>query len=227
MSRYIFAGASSALAQKAADILTSQGHSICGISRSAHHGAFSEWHQVSSYRSEDLPDIEGPVDGLVYFPGSIVLKPFARLSEEDFLQDFRINALGAASVTQKYLPALKASGKGSVVFISTVANQTGMAFHTSIAMAKGALESLSRSLAAEFAPTIRFNAVAPSLTATPLSDRLVNSEEKVQAAGQRHPLKRIGTTTDIAESILFLLSEKSSWITGQTLHVDGGMSSIR
>jgi NAD(P)-dependent dehydrogenase (short-subunit alcohol dehydrogenase family) len=113
------------------------------------------------------------------------------------------------------------------VFISTVAVAQGMNFHTSISMAKGAVEGLTLALAAELAPTIRVNAVAPSLTASPLADKLINSPEKLEASGKRHPLRRVGQPEDIAHAIHFLLGDQSSWITGQVLGVDGGMSSIR
>jgi len=125
------------------------------------------------------------------------------------------------------LPRLKKSENASIVLFSTVAVQTGFNFHSQVAVSKGAIEGLSRSLAAEFAPKIRVNAIAPSLTDTGLASKLLSSEEKKQANAERHPLKKIGTPKDIAEMAVFLLSEKANWITGQILHVDGGMSSIK
>jgi NAD(P)-dependent dehydrogenase (short-subunit alcohol dehydrogenase family) len=135
--------------------------------------------------------------------------------------------LGAVAAIQKYFPNLKKSSHASIVLISTVASESGMPFHASIAMSKGAIESLTRSLAAEFAPTIRVNCVAPSLTQTPIADKLLNTPEKIEAGNKRHPLKRIGAVEDIANAIDFLISDKSSWITGQILHVDGGMSTLK
>jgi NAD(P)-dependent dehydrogenase (short-subunit alcohol dehydrogenase family) len=100
-------------------------------------------------------------------------------------------------------------------------------FHTQVAASKGAIEGLTRALAAEYAPAIRVNCIAPSLTDTPLAAFLLNTEQKKEVNALRHPLKRIGNAKDIANMAAFLLSEKASWITGQILHVDGGMSSLK
>jgi len=172
----------------------------------------------------DLPEV---LDGLVYFPGSITLKPFHRITEEDFLKDFRVNCLGAAAVIQAALPALKRSAGASVVLFSSVAVAQGMAFHASIAAAKGAVEGLALSLAAELAPKIRVNVIAPSLTDTPLAGALLNSDAKREAAGKRHPLGQVGSPTDVAELVAFLLSDASKFMTGQILRPDGGLSSLR
>jgi NAD(P)-dependent dehydrogenase (short-subunit alcohol dehydrogenase family) len=174
---------------------------------------------------EELPEI---VHGLAYCPGTIVLKPFQRLSSEDFRKDFDINLLGAVKVIQGCLKRLKKSPNGaSIVLFSTVAVKTGMPFHASVASAKGAVEGLTRSLAAEFAPRIRVNAIAPSLTDTPLAASLLSNEDRQKASAERHPLKRIGSPQEVAGAALHLLSDEGSWITGQIFHVDGGMSSIR
>ena len=159
---------------------------------------------------------------------TIRLKPFQRLTRDDFLEDFQINFLGAVHVIQACLPNLKKSPTGaSILLFSTVAVTTGMPFHASIAGAKGAVEGLTRSLAAELASRIRVNAIAPSLTDTPLAVNLLSSEEKRQAAAERHPMKRIGSVQDIARLALFLLSDDAGWITGQVFHADGGMSALR
>ena len=163
----------------------------------------------------------------MYFPGTINLKPFNRYTKDDFLHDYSINALGAAAFAQAYLPNLKKSSNGSIVFISTVAVAAGMPFHSSIAMAKAALEGLTRSLAAELAPKIRVNCIAPSLTDTPLSEKFLGTPEKREAAQSRNPSKKVGSAEDIANAIAFLLSEKSAWITGQVLAVDGGMGNLK
>jgi NAD(P)-dependent dehydrogenase (short-subunit alcohol dehydrogenase family) len=172
----------------------------------------------------DLPPV---LDGLVYFPGSITLKPFHRLTAADFLRDLHINLLGAVSAIQSALPALKASPSASIVLFSTVAAAQGMPFHASIAAAKGAVEGLALSLAAELAPKIRVNVIAPSLTDTPLAATLLNSDAKREASAKRHPLQQVGNPDDVAALAAFLLSDASSFITGQILRPDGGLSSIR
>ncbi len=172
-----------------------------------------------------LPD---KIHGLVYSVGSINLKPFQRLQREDFLNDFTLNVLGAVTLVQQSLRALKAAENASVVLFSTVAAQTGMSYHTSIAASKGAIESLAVSLAAEFVSNkIRVNVIAPSLTNTPLAQHLLNTEEKQEASAKRHPLGKYGQPDDMANAAKFLLSEESSWITGQIIHIDGGMSSLK
>ena len=145
----------------------------------------------------------------------------------NFSDDFNINVLGAITSLQSVLDLLLKSEKASVVFYSTVAVQTGMPFHSSVASSKGAIEGLTRSLAAEFAPKIRFNTIAPSITDTPLSNKFLNSEIKIDKAKERHPLKEIGSSTDIAELTHFLLSDKSKWMTGQIIHLDGGIGDLK
>ena len=174
----------------------------------------------------DPSQITNMIDGLVYLPGSIQLKPFHRISKQDFLDDFHINFLGAVDSIQAFLPQLK-EAKGSIVLISSIAATTGMPFHTSISAAKGAIEGFAKSLAAELAPNVRVNVVAPSLTDTPLAERFLSSPEKKDASSKRHPLGRVGKAEDIAEAISYLLSPKSSWVSGQVLHIDGGMSSLK
>ena len=169
------------------------------------------------------------LDAVIYFPGTIYLKPFNRLGVDDFTNDFQINLLGAVRVIQLALPALKrsASDNASITLFSSVAATTGMPFHASIASSKAAVEGLTRSLAAEFAPRIRVNAIAPSLTDTPLASQIISSVEAREAAANRHPLKRIGAPEELAEVVAFLASDASRFITGQIFGVDGGLSSIR
>ena len=168
-----------------------------------------------------------PLDGLVYCPGTINLKPFSSLKLSDFQNDLEVNFLGLVKTLQMYYPLLQKSENASVVLFSTVAVQTGMAFHSSVAAAKGAIEGMSRALAAEWAPKIRVNTIAPSLTETPLAERLLKTDKQRAASIERHPMKRIGKAEDIAEMAAFLLSDKSSWITGQIIQVDGGLSAIK
>ena len=167
------------------------------------------------------------LDGFVYFPGSISLKPFHRLTAEDFQRDLQVNLFGAIAALQSALPALKASGNASVVLFSTVAVAQGMPMHASISAAKGAVEGLAKSLAAEWAPTIRVNVIAPSLTDTPLAGALLNSDLKKEAAAKRHPLQQVGRSEDMATLVAHLLSGHARFMTGQILHVDGGLSSVR
>ncbi|MBD2715073.1 SDR family oxidoreductase [Microvirga sp. STR05] len=174
---------------------------------------------------DGLPEV---LHGVVYCPGNIRLRPFERISTDDFRADFELNVLGAVQVLQATMKRLKKANGASVVLFSTVAAETGMAFHTSIATAKAAVEGLTRALAAEYAASnIRVNAVAPSLTNTPLAATLLNTPEKIDASAKRHPLQRIGEPKDIAYMASFLLSDHSSFITGQILPVDGGMSRLK
>lgn len=184
-------------------------------------------HHRCDVASDPLPDIDGALSGLVYCPGSINLKPFARIQPEEFVADMQLNLVGAVRCLQRYQANLQAAEAASVVLFSSVAVQTGFPFHTSVSAAKGAVEGLTRALAAEWAPKIRVNAIAPSLTDTPLAANLLKEEAKRQAAAGRHPLKRLGEAEDIAQMALFLLSDKARWITGQIQHVDGGISAIK
>lgn len=199
---------------------------IVNFSRTAPESSDSVKHYELDAIQDELPELE-KLDGLVYCPGSINLKPFKSLTEEDLENDFKINVTGAFRTIRKYLPLLQESPSASVVLFSSVAAVTGMPFHTSIAASKGAVEAMVRSLAAELAPKVRVNCVAPSLSDTPLATRLLRSEKQRESAASRHPMQRIGTATDQAKAANFLLSESSSWITGQVIRVDGGMSSIK
>lgn len=174
----------------------------------------------------DLEKIPETLDGFVYFPGSINLRPFRGLKLSTFEEDLNINFLSMVKTLQKVLNNLKQSNNSSVVLYSTVAVKVGMPFHTSVSASKGAIEGFAKSLAAELAPNIRVNVIAPSLTDTPLASRFLNNDLKKEKVGERHPLKRHGQARDIANSTSFLLSDKSSWVTGQVLGVDGGMSTL-
>lgn len=231
MKNYLIIGGSSGIGAAVTQLLSENDNSVIATYNSNSENTDTDkvkYHHLdvldSDFEMAFLPDT---LDGLVYCPGSINLKPFARIKPDDFLADFNLQVNGAISVLQKVLPKLKKSDSASVVMFSTVAVQNGFNFHSQVAASKGAIEGLTRSLAAEFAPKIRFNAIAPSLTDTNLASKLLSSDEKKEANAQRHPMKKIGSARDIAEMAVFLLSDKANWITGQILHVDGGMSSIK
>jgi len=166
------------------------------------------------------------IDGLVYCPGSINLRPFKGIKPEAFETDLQINFISLVKVIQSVLPNLLASEQASIVTFSSVAASLGMPFHTSVSASKGAIEGFSKALAAEYAPKIRVNVIAPSLTDTPLADKFLNNETKQEKSAERHPLKRFGKPEDSAQMATFLLSDKSNWISGQIFHVDGGMSTL-
>jgi len=221
-------GGNSGMGLATARLLKARGDSVTAAARTA--GPLEELgvpvrpFDAAAPAIADLPPV---LDGLVYFPGTITLKPFHRLTDEDFLKDFQINCLGAAASIRAALPALKAAPAASVVLFSTVAVAQGMAFHASVAAAKAAVEGLALSLAAELAPAIRVNVIAPSLTDTPMAGSLLNSEAKREAAANRHPLKRLGEPDDLAALVAFLLSGESKFMTGQILRPDGGLSALR
>ena len=167
------------------------------------------------------------LDGFIYLPGTINLRPFKGLKPSVFLEDFNINVMGCIKILQKLLPKIQAAENPSIVMFSTVAVKLGMPFHSSVSSSKGAIEGLTRSLAAEFAPKIRVNAIAPSILDTPLAEKFLNSETKLENSRNRHPMKEIGSPKDISEVVKFLLEDNSKWMTGQIIPFDGGMSSVK
>lgn len=221
-------GGNSGIGLATAKLLKSYGINLIAASRSGDQleglGIPVQPFDAKNPGALELPET---LDGLVYFPGTINLKPFHRLSMDDFRNDFEINCLGAANAIQQALPALKKAPSASVVLFSTVAVAQGMVFHASIAAAKAAVEGLTKSLAAELAPKIRVNAIAPSLTDTPLAAQLLGTDEKRAASAKRHPLNEVGNAGDVAKLVSFLLSESSAFITGQIHRPDGGLSSVR
>ena len=208
------------------------------ISKSLQNNFSSNYEFISLSSNSDFSSIDNfnildpstfleidSIDGIVYFPGSINLKPFKRLSMDEFKKDYDINVLGLLNILKFYQSKLTIDA--SVVFISSVAASVGMPFHSSISMCKSSLEALARSLAAEWAPKVRVNCVAPSLVNTKLSERFFRNEKQQEQMNSRHPLNKTGNPEDISNAIEFLLSKKSSWVTGQILNIDGGISSLK
>jgi 3-oxoacyl-[acyl-carrier protein] reductase len=230
-NNYIVVGGSSGIGLDLTKKLLKKGHSVTVLSRREPEIENSDrlsWIKFDVLEDDpgDL-DLPGEIHGLAYCPGSINLRPFRGLKIEDFRDDYEINLVGAVKILKASLKPLQATGSASVVMFSTVAVGQGMPFHASVAAAKGAVEGLVRSLAAELAPKVRVNAIAPSLTDTPMAEKLLNNDRKKEASSERHPLKRVGMTNDIASMANYLLSDDSGWISGQVIGVDGGLSSLR
>lgn len=231
MKNYLVVGGSTGIGASLVEKLLNDGNNVYAT---YFRNQISFTHPGLTVRQIDIADtgidwsfLPDDLSGVVYCPGTLNLRPFTRISPQDFVKDFEIQVVGAVNALQAALPALKNGLNPSIVLFSTVAVQTGFNYHTQVATSKGAIEGLVRSLAAELAPTIRVNAIAPSLTDTPLASKLLSSEEKRESNALRHPLKKLGTAADIAEMCSFLLSDKSSWITGQVMHVDGGVSALK
>ncbi|MAB85125.1 MAG: oxidoreductase [Cryomorphaceae bacterium] len=221
----LIVGHRTGIGRSIAELMLNSGHNVLGISREAcdysHENLTSLTCNIAEIDDSLIPE---NLSGFVYCPGTINLKPFRSLKVQDFQNDFEINALGAASALQKVERSIK-SGKGSVILFSTVAVGQGMPFHASVAMAKGAVEGLGKSLAAEWAPNVRVNVIAPSLTDTPMASKLLGNESRREASEQRHPLKSVGEPIDIAQMAKVLLESK--WISGEIIGVNGGMGHIR
>ncbi len=237
LGKTLIYGASGGIGSACARILAARGHSLhlAGRNQTAIEALAEELQ--ASFSIGDVTDDSffesvstaagESLSGLIYAIGSINLKTLGRLKRADFLRDYELNALGAALAVQSALPALKKSGDASVVLFSSIAAAQGFSMHASIGMAKAAVSGLTLSLAAELAPSIRVNAIAPSLTQTPLAKGLLQNEAVAQSIAALHPIPRLGVAEEMAELTAFLLSPQSSWITGQIIGVDGGRSSLR
>lgn len=230
MKNYLVIGGSSGIGKELSKIIAEEGGNVFATynTNPAENSENIHYSKLDVLADDlDLDFLPEELDGFAYCAGSINLKPFRTFSPEDFIEDYKLQVTGAVKILKVIEGKLKKAGNSSIVFFSTVAVQSGYKFHSQVSASKGAIEGLTRALAAEYAPNIRVNAVAPSLTDTPLAGRMLNTDQKKEANAKRHPLNRIGDPKDIAEMAAFLLSEKSSWISGQIIHVDGGMSGIR
>ena len=231
---FVIAGGSKGIGRELVNQIIDTAEQVTILSRTVGDLELSDRikHHVVDFTDPNAPIPELPVtiDGVAYCPGSINLRSFRSLKEDDFRADLEVNLFGAIRFLQACTNGLKKAGANqpsSVVMFSTVAVATGMQMHCSVAAAKGALEGLARTLAAEWAPKIRVNCVAPALTQTPLAAKFFASEESRNAMAGKYPLQRTGQPNDPASVARFLLSPDSSWITGQTIHVDGGMSTLK
>jgi len=222
-------GASSDIGLEICKLANADGHNIYATSRDdVNANNFDNFIQLDPNKSLDvLDELPENIDGLVYCPGTINLRSLQRLTLEDIKNEMEVNFYGAFNIIKKVLPNLKKNDGASVVLFSTVAVKTGMPMHSSIAAAKGALEGLAKSLAAELAPRVAINCIAPSIVDTKLAANILSTDERKQASADRHPLKTIGSINSIANSAYFLLQAKENWISGQIFRPDGGLSALK
>ena len=229
MKNYLVIGGSSGIGKEISELLSNE-NIVFSTSRNEINESNENIRHIKYDVLEDELDPEllpDQIDGFVYCPGTINLRPFRSLKLETFRSDLELNLIGAIKTLQIILTRLQQSPSSSIIFYSTVAVKTGMPFHSSVSSSKSALEGLTKSLAAEFAPKIRVNCIAPSIVNTPLANKFLNTEDKIEKAAARHPLNKIGTAKEIAQLTQYLLEDKSKWITGQIINIDGGISSVK
>jgi NAD(P)-dependent dehydrogenase (short-subunit alcohol dehydrogenase family) len=231
MGNYLIIGASSGIGKALAGKLSAAGNKVFGTYYTheiSSENPLIEYHPYNVLDENSQPDfLPEELSGVVYCPGSIHLRPFERIKPADFIADYQLQVIGAIKTIQSVVSRLKKNENAAIVLFSTVAVNMGFPFHAQVAASKGAIEGLTKALAAEYAPKIRVNCIAPSLTDTPLAASLLNTEQKRQLNAERHPLKRIGTADDSAAMAEFLLSPEASWISGQIIRVDGGVSTLK
>ncbi|MFA8299295.1 MAG: SDR family NAD(P)-dependent oxidoreductase [Hyphomicrobiales bacterium] len=230
MKNYLIIGGSSGIGLQLTHTLAKKNHTVYATyyQKETHSDTDNiHYHPLNVLNETDFSYLPDKLHGLIYCVGNIYLKQFSQLKIEEFQRDYDLQVIGAIKCIQACLPRLKACKHSSIVLFSTISVQMGFDFHSLVSSSKGAIEGLCRALAAEFAPDIRVNCIAPSLTDTPMADRLLRTDKQKETQAQSNPLKRIGHVQDSANMANFLLSEKSDWITGQIIHVDGGMSALR
>jgi NAD(P)-dependent dehydrogenase (short-subunit alcohol dehydrogenase family) len=226
MNKILVIGGSKGIGNAIINALISE-NEIINISRTAPlqpHNNLT--HYTCDILTDDLPEIN-QIDSLIYCPGSINLKPISRLKVDEFRNDFEINVIGAVKAIQHYLPLLKQGNNPSILLFSTVAAKLGMPFHASVAAAKSAVEGLTKSLGAELAPTIRVNAIAPTVTNTDLAAKLLRNERLIESIKERHPLKKFLDPKEVADLATFLISDKAKSISGQIFELDCGIVSFK
>lgn len=227
---YIIVGGNQGIGKALFEKLINENTKLITITRNKIAVNHSNHISICADVCDSFPEIStgaSSIDGLVYCPGTITLKPFTNIKTNEFIQDFHINVIGLINTLQYCIPLLKNSQSSSVIAFSTIASCIGMSYHSSVACSKSAIEGLMKSLAAEYAShKIRFNVIAPSIVDTPLASGILNTDAKRAEIAKKHPLKKIGDAQELAELTYFLLSDSSSWITGQVIHADGGLSSI-
>lgn len=230
MEEILVIGGSSGVGKQLVNDLLQQGNKVIATFYKheitlRHENLTSFYYDVKN-DSQELEQISS-LKALIYCPGSIDLKPFNRFNEDELMEDLRLNVLGAHRVIKNVIGHLKKASNPSITLFSTVAATIGFPYHSKIGISKGAVEGFAKSLAAELAPTVRVNVIAPSLFDSPLSSSLLSNEKKVEMNAKRHPLGRVGDCKDISNLVQFIISDKASWITGQVIKVDGGLSSIK